>query len=285
MNTFSPSELILNEDGSIYHLHLKPHHLAPTIITVGDPERVEKISKYFDTIEHKITKREFVTHSGTYKGKKISVISTGMGTDNIDIFMNEIDALVNIDFNTRKAKETKESLNIIRVGTSGALQADIPLDSFLVSQSAIGIDTLMCFYDYPQSEEENQITESLKKYLGLPFTPYYTKSSESLLNKVAHDMILGNTVTAPGFYAPQGRVLLAQAKDTSFKDKLNSFSVDGFRLTNLEMETAGYYSLGKLMGHQMLSLNAILANRANGEFSSSPKETVEKLIQTVLERV
>lgn len=285
MGKIPESELILNKDGSVYHLNLLPSHLSDTIITVGDPSRVYMVSKYFDDLEFEMNRREFITHIGTYKGKRVTVISTGMGTDNIEIFLTELDALANIDLDKREVKQKKKSLNIIRIGTSGALQEDIPLGSHLVSDNAVGLDTLMCFYNLPQSEIEQEIGAELQGKIGLPFTPYVVNGSESLKEKVAFDMLAGNTITTPGFYAPQGREIRLDLKYTKLLSELNYYNKNGFWLTNFEMETAGYYSLGRLLGHEVLSVNAIIANRIKNRFSKNPNKVIDSLIRKVLDRI
>ncbi len=282
---FPHSELILNPDGSVYHLGLRPENLSPKIITVGDPDRVGKVSKYFDSIEFECKKREFVTHTGTYKGKRLSVISTGMGTDNIEILMHELDALVNIDLEKRVRKQELTSLQIVRVGTSGSLQADIPLGSHLVSVAAIGLDTLMCFYNLKQNESEYYVSKRLQDVLGLPFHPYCVRGSNNLVEQIGFDLLKGNTVTCPGFYAPQGRKLRVPLRFPNLVEKLNQFCPFGFKLTNFEMETAGYYALGVLLGHEVLSANAIVANRITNLFDTQAETTVENLILKVLDRI
>lgn len=279
------SELILNKDKSVYHLNLKPNQITDTIITVGDPSRVYMVSKYFDDVEFEMNRREFITHRGTYKGKKVTVISTGMGTDNIEIFFTELDALANIDLRKREVKARKRKLKIIRIGTSGALQEDIPLGSHLVSDYAVGLDTLMCFYNFPQDGMEKEIGEKLQKQIGLPFTPYVARGSESLREQIASDMIVGNTVTCPGFYAPQGRQIRLELKYPRLMETLNYFHHDDFWLTNFEMETAGYYSLGRMLGHDVLSVNAIIANRIQNKFAKNSTEIVDDLIKKVLDRI
>ncbi|MDH5474156.1 MAG: nucleoside phosphorylase [Cyclobacteriaceae bacterium] len=283
--SISEADLILNKDGSVYHLNLKPEHLSDTIITVGDPSRVYRVSEHFDQIDFEMNKREFITHIGKYKGKKITVISTGMGTDNIEIFLNEIDALANIDLKTREIKSRKKKLKIIRIGTSGALQEDIPLGSHLVSDYAVGLDTLMCFYNLPQSKYEKDIAEGIKETTGVGFTPYVVRGSRRLLEQFGEGMIVGNTVTCPGFYAPQGRKLRLELKHPKLIESLNYFHKDDFWITNFEMETAGYYALAKMMGHEMLSVNAIIANRIKNKFSKSVNKTVDSLIKKVLDRI
>ncbi|MCC9136245.1 nucleoside phosphorylase [Pontibacter silvestris] len=279
------SELIINGNGTIYHLNLLPEQISDTIITVGDPDRVPMVSKYFDEIEFITAKREFVTHTGYYKGKRITVISTGMGTDNIDILMNELDALVNIDFVSREPNEERINLRIIRVGTSGALQDTVPLGSHLASHTAVGLDTLMQFYPLLQSEEEQSLTLALQSALGIGFQPYMVNASESLISKIAYDMIPGNTLTCPGFYAPQGRALRAGLRSEELLNVYKDFRMNDFRFTNFEMETAGYYSMGRLLGHEVLSLNAIVANRVTKEFAKNAEEVIDGLIVKVLERV
>lgn len=281
------SEFILNEDGSIYHLKLHPEQLAKTVITVGDPERVPAIVKYFDSIEFSVKRREFHTQTGIYKGKRLSVISTGIGTGNIDIVFNELDALVNIDFKTRRVKEKLTSLDIIRIGTSGSIQKDVPIDSFLVSQAGIGLDSMMHFYN---SKEilDLQFSEALVKHLELSSNigkPYIVPFDEGLASKFITGYQRGITLTNAGFYGPQGRVLRLAIQDPELNNKLASFRFEGQKITNLEMETAGMYGLAKLLGHRAVSLNAIIANRATGEFSANPGKTVDLLIQDALDRI
>lgn len=285
MNFIPASELILNADQSIYHLNLLPEHIADTIIAVGDPERVSKVSQYFDNIEFSIQKREFITHTGSYKGKRLTVISTGMGTDNVEIFLTELDALVNIDLKNRQEKAIKTPLNIIRIGTSGTLCKDIAVGSELVSENAVGIDTLMCFYHLPQSAQQLSIGQALQKDLGLPFTPYCVEGSQKLYKQLAFDMIKGNTLTCPGFYAPQGRKLRADLIKPDYIELLKNFKVNDFALTNFEMETAGYYALGKILGHEVISLNAIVANRVTHEFATNADAVMDNLIRKVLDRL
>lgn len=285
MSYISETDLILNKDGSVYHLNLKPEHLSDTIITVGDPSRVHNVSKYFDEIEYQMNKREFITHIGSYNGKRITVISTGMGTDNIEIFFTELDALANVNLQTRKVKPEHRKLNIIRIGTSGAMQQDIPLGSHLVSDYAVGLDTLMCFYNLPQSKLENEIVTNIQKETGISFRPYIAKASQYLKDKIGVDMIAGNTVTCPGFYAPQGRKVRLELKHPNLIDDLNFFHHHNFWLTNFEMETAGYYALAKLLGHQILSVNAIIANRITNEFSPNANKVVDDLILKVLNQI
>ena len=287
MAKISETDLLLNRDGSVYHLALLPKHISDTVLTVGDPSRVNAVSQHFDSIEFEMNRREFITQVGTYKGKRVTVISTGIGTDNIEIFFTEIDALVNVDLRTREPKTRKRKLKIIRIGTSGALQEDIPVGSYLASDYAVGFDNLMTFYDLRQEDEERSIAEDLVKKVKLPFTPYVVRGSESLRKLIAGDMIVGNTITAPGFFAPQGRTVRIPIKYPKLLDDLNAYHYrpSDFWLANFEMETAGYYAMGRMLGHEVLSTNAIIANRVKSKFSEDPNAIVEGLIKTVLDRI
>ncbi len=285
MPPIGQTDLILNKDGSVYHLNLKPRHISENIITVGDPSRVFAVSKYFDDIKFEMNRREFITHTGTYKGKKVTVISTGMGTDNIEIFFTELDALVNIDLKTRKEKSEKKSLRIVRVGTSGSLQEDIVLGTHLASDYAVGIDSLMCFYKLPQNKFEKGIADQLQKKLRLPYPPYVVNGSHELKEQIAYDMVEGNTVTCPGFYAPQGRRVRLDLKIPKLLEELNYYHNKEFWLTNFEMETAAYYAFGRMLGHEVLSVNAILANRIKDGFAKNPTQIVDSLIKKVLNRI
>lgn len=280
------SELILNGDGSVYHLNLRPEHLAERIITVGDPDRVRKVSQYFDHIEFQTGKREFITHTGVFAGKRISVISTGMGTDNIEILMNELDALVNINLATREIKAQTKALEIVRIGTSGSLSEAVDVDAHLASARAMGIDSLMHFYQLPQSAEEKAIAEDFSAKLQLGFVPYVVSADAELLTRIGGDMVSGTTLTCPGFYAPQGRELRLKPKiDQIVRQYAEYQGPGGFALTNFEMETAGYYSLGRLLGHKVLSVNAIVAHRLRHQFSADMEATTDSLIRKVLERI
>ncbi|MFC1224741.1 nucleoside phosphorylase [Pedobacter sp. BG31] len=283
----SESDLIINPDGSIYHLNLLPGDIAETIITVGDPDRVGEVSKYFDQIEFKKGKREFVTHTGYVGKKRVTVLSTGIGTDNIDIVFNELDALVNVDFETREVKKSLTSLNIIRVGTSGAVQPDIPMGTILASSYSLGMDALMNYYVHQLSPDEQLLLDDVKTHFGQlkHINPYLTAADDGLLHTIGKDMIHGITITAPGFYAPQGRIVRAKNSVTDFIGLINSFQRNQHRITNLEMETAGIYALAKVLGHKALSINAILASRVKFEFSNEPNKIVEQAIKMVLERV
>ena len=280
------TDLILNKDGSVYHLNLLPEDLADDVITVGDPDRVGEVSKHFDKVELRKGKREFITHTGYIGSKRISVISTGIGTDNIDIVLNELDALVNIDLDRRVYLDKLKSLNIIRIGTSGAMQTDIPIDSILVSEYAVGLDALMAFYTYEASREEKAILRAIVSQAPAfkPLKPYVCAASKLLLRKIGKDLPRGITVTAPGFYAPQGRELRFNKSIPNFIKQLSSISKDNLRLTNLEMETSGIYGLANILGHQAISVNAILASRVKYEFSKNPGKTIDKTIKLVLER-
>jgi len=281
------SDLIINPDGSIYHLNLLPGDVADHVITVGDPDRVGDVSKYFDRIEYKKGKREFITHTGYIGNKRITVISTGIGTDNIDIVFNELDALVNIDFSTREIKSHLTSLNIIRVGTSGAVQADIPMGTILASSHGLGMDALMNYYVSHPSQEDSYLLAAVQSHFGhlKNINPYLTAADETLLATVGKDLPKGITITAPGFYAPQGRMVRAINAVPNFINLINSFHSNQHRITNLEMETAGIYALANVLGHKALSINAILASRVNLEFSKAPQKIVDQAIKLVLERI
>jgi uridine phosphorylase len=287
MPKISETDLILNPDGSVYHLNLLPKHIADVVIVVGDPGRVFKVSQYFDEVEFEMNKREFITHVGHFNNKRITVISTGIGTDNIEILMTELDALVNIDLKTREPKSRKKKLKIIRIGTSGAMQEDIPVGSHLASEYAVGLDNLMNFYDLPATDFEESIATDIQLKTKLPFKPYVVKGSESLLKQIGQDMIKGNTVTTPGFYAPQGRKVRAATRLPKLLDDLNYYhnKASDFWLTNFEMETSTLYAFGRLLGHEMISTNAIIANRVKTKFAKSPEKVVDSLIQKVLERI
>lgn len=283
----SESDLIINPDGTIYHLNLLPEDIADTIITVGDPDRVSEVSKYFDRIELKKGKREFITHTGYLGQKRITVLSTGIGTDNIDIVFNELDALVNIDFQTREIKKALTSLDIIRIGTSGAVQADVPMGTILASAYGLGMDALMNYYVHELSGDERLLLDDIKSHFAhlKHINPYLTAANDKLLNTIGKDMAKGITITAPGFYAPQGRIVRAKNSVPDFIGLINSFRSNQNRITNLEMETAGIYALAKVLGHQALSVNAILASRVNFEFSKEPNKVVDEAIKTVLSRI
>ncbi|MFD2907775.1 nucleoside phosphorylase [Flavobacterium ardleyense] len=282
------SELILNPDGSVYHLNLKPGQIANDIIFVGDQNRVEKITKHFDSIEFSIQKREFKTQTGIYKGKKITVMSTGIGPDNIDIVMNELDALVNVDLATRTIKKELTSLNIVRIGTSGSLQADIPCDSFVMSQYGLGLDNMLRSY-LIEEISEIEMEDAFIAHSNWDMKkgrPYVIAGSRTLEKQLESDKIFkGFTGTAGGFYGPQGRVVRLGIQDPELNNKMDSFNYKGIKMTNLEMETGAIYGLGKLLGHQCLSLNAIIANRTTGTFSEDPYKAVDELIEYTLNKL
>ncbi|KAB2814630.1 nucleoside phosphorylase [Phaeocystidibacter luteus] len=281
-NELGPSELILNPDGSVYHLHLLPEDIAPIIITVGDPDRVKQVSDHFDSIELVRQHREFVTHTGYFKGKRITVISTGIGTDNVDIVLNELDALVNIDLKTRLVKEEHTSLTFVRLGTSGALQRDIPLGTWLLSESAFGYDDLLHFYGgLPNDQSECELLQHYLEGLPLPYRAIYSERAAAHFPENKYKR--GHTLTMPGFYAPQGRALrLSNPTATRFSRFADFIFRDGGRLTNLEMETAGLYGLSQILGHDAVSISALLANRMNGEFHPDPSGVVNEMIEDAL---
>ncbi len=283
-----PSELIVNPDGSIYHIKLNPEHIADTVIVVGDQNRVERVSRHFSEITHKVANREFVTHVGFYKGKKITVMSTGIGPDNMDIAINELDAVVNIDLQTKKIKENLTSLNIIRIGTSGALQADIPVDSYLLSTHGFGFDGIAGFYDTIEEEEELHLIEAFNKQVdwNIPtVTPYFSKGNDELIEKLSEKAIKGITITGSGFYGPQGRVLRINTKQPHLNDQLRNFKHNGNRFTNFEMETSALFGLCGMLGHKSATICAIIANRAAREYSKDYKKTVDELIVYTLDKL
>ncbi|MFT5237955.1 MAG: uridine phosphorylase [Flavobacteriaceae bacterium] len=282
------SELILNNDGSVYHLNLKPENISDTIIFVGDLDRVEKITKHFDNIEFETQKREFKTQTGTYKGKRITVLSTGIGPDNIDIVLNELDALVNIDLTTRKQRKNLTSLDIIRVGTSGALQQDVPIDSFLLSTHGLDLNGMLHFYqiDSINSIEIEDAFINHTVWNQDKARPIVIKGSSDLEKRFDSVAIhKGLTATAIGFYGPQGRVLRLPLEDDTLNNKMDAFNFKGMRITNIEMETSAIYGLSALLGHNAISLNAIIANRTDGTFSKNPEKVIEDLILYVLEKI
>ena len=286
MHIIAETELILTPENKIYHLNLSKDEIANDIILVGDPERVSVVSNKFESIEHKIQNREFVTHTGILNGKRISVIATGIGPDNIDIVVNELDALVNIDFKNRTINKKKKTLNLIRLGTSGALQKDIEVDSFLASSFGLGLDNIAHFYE---SEEiiEQDMSSKYKQHANWPenlSNPYIVKASDNLLS-LFPDVKKGITATAPGFYGPQGRTLRLNPYITNLHEKMESFNYKENRITNFEMETSALYYLGKSLGHNTLTLCAIIANRLTKEYSKDYKKTVEKMIDLVLKRI
>lgn len=283
------SELILTDQGKIYHLSLAPGDLADTVITVGDPERVGLVSKNFDSIELRAAHREFVTHTGYFNNRRISVVSTGIGPDNIDIVLNELDALVNIDFETRQIKPEKKSLQIIRIGTAGGLIPEVPVDSFVISEMAIGLDNMIHYYAHSQMLSLNPLIDAFIKHMHwnpLNSRPYAVPANNSLVKKLSSEKtIVGTTITNVGFYGPQGRELQLPLQDEEWNKKLETFEFDGKRIANLEMETAAIYGLSKLLGHRAVSMNAIVANRSLGQFSKDSLKTIESLIHYTLEKI
>lgn len=287
MNKIPDSELILNPDGSIFHLHLLPHQISDIILLVGDPGRVEMVSKNFDSIEHKVQNREFATHTGMFNNKKVSVVSTGIGTDNIDIVINELDALVNIDLINRTEKQQHTKLKLVRIGTSGALQEDIAVDSFVLSQYGLGMDGLLHFYKH-QFKEEEEILQAFIAQTGwaTPLnTPYLVKGSNELFTALKEGMHTGITATACGFYGPQGRRLRLDMAIDGLNEKLTAFNFKDHRVTNFEMETSALFGLSKLLGHDAITACAIIANRIKKEYSKDYKVTVDKLVKIILQRL
>ena len=282
------SELVLNADGSIFHLHLLPHQVADIVLLVGDQGRVKQISKHFSEIEHEVSNREFVTHTGLYKGTRISVISIGIGADNIDIVMNELDAVVNIDLKTRKIKKDLKSLTIIRIGTSGSLQKNIPVDSYVVSTHGLGFDGLAGFYDKLSEDEELDIEKAFFSQVqwGISTSkPYISKGNEGLIEILSEKATTGITVTGNGFYGPQGRVLRINTKQKDLNLALQNFEFNGLRICNFEMETSALYALGGMLGHKTATICAIIANRDLKQYSENYKKTVDEMIVYVLEKL
>ncbi len=286
INPIQDSELIINERGRIYHLDLAPEHIATTIITVGSPDRVKEVSKFFDKITHKAQHREFITHTGVIGAKQISVISTGIGSGNIDIVLNELDALVNIDFKTRTIKDKKTILSIFRLGTCGALQKNIAVDSQIISSYGIGLDNLLHYYNHTNNPEESFILSEFQQHtnIGLKsISPYITEASISLRKHFGSEYIHALTATCPGFYAPQGRSLRIQPSLPNLLDALTTFNCKDTYIANFEMETSAIYGLGKLLGHKCLSISAALANRTNKTFSKNPDQAIDNMIKHALD--
>lgn len=290
MKKIAASELVLNPDNSVYHLNLHPHQIAKDIILVGDPGRVKLISKYFDSIEYTAENREIITHTGTLNGKKITVLSTGMGTDNIDIVVNELDALVNIDLATRTIKKEHTSLNFVRIGTTGALQEEIPVDTFIVSKYALGLDGLMNYYQFDATKIETELLEEFYKQSNYNKTfaqPYFIKGDDELFNLFCNEdkFDSGITATAPGFYGPQGRVLRLSLKEPQINEKLNQFKAHNLRVTNFEMETSAIYGLSRALGHRACTVCVVVANRFSKKFSTNHHEVMQDLIQITLQKL
>ncbi|MFT7102285.1 MAG: uridine phosphorylase [Bacteroidia bacterium] len=288
MERIAESELVLNQDGTIYHLNLLPENIADTIILVGDQGRVEKISKHFDVVEFSTQKREFVTHTGRIGSERLTVLSTGIGTDNIDIVINELDALVNIDLEKRIPNQKTKSLNLIRLGTSGSLQEDLPVDSYLLSTHGIGFDGVFNYYEKAAEIEDTELTDEFMKQLEWKSTfprPYIVEGSESLFNRLKDGTEHGMTATANGFYGPQGRQLRLKPTIPDLNERLSKFRYNGQRITNFEMETSALFGLGKALGHECATVCAIIANRYRKEYSKNHDLTIENLIAFLLERM
>jgi uridine phosphorylase len=288
MKTIEASELILNPDGSIYHLKLKPEQLAENIIVVGDPGRVKMVSAHFDEILHEVQNREFFTHTGRYNGKLISVISTGIGTDNIDIVLNELDALANIDLEKRVPKSEHKTLNIVRIGTSGGLQEELHVDSFLMSEQSIGFDGMLNFYAKRNEVALLDVEKAFKAHMNwspILNNPYIVKASDKLMTQIGEGLTRGITISAPGFYGPQGRVLRLDLQVADMNEQLRAFRYDGKKITNYEMESSALYGLCNMLGHEALTICVIIANRYNKQYSKDYHPAVEKLIQLVLDRL
>ncbi len=286
INPIHDSELIINERGRIYHLDLAPEHIAATVILVGNPDRINEVSKYFDKITHKAQHREFVTHTGYIGSKHITAISTGIGPDNIDLVLNEVDALVNIDFKTRTIKDKKTVLSIFRLGTCGALQKDIPVNSCIVSSHGIGLDNLMLYYKHTNNPDESYILSDFLRHTNLGINniaPYITEATISLRKHFGPEYVHGITATCPGFYGPQGRTLRIPPAFPNLTDALTTFSSQGMRIANIEMETSAMYALGKLLGHKYLTICTALANRANKTFSKNPDQAIDNMIKHALD--
>tara|TARA_B100000965_G_C19582050_1_gene754017 strand:- start:396 stop:1262 length:867 start_codon:yes stop_codon:yes gene_type:complete len=283
-----PSELVLTPEGAIYHLNLKPHQIGRKIIVAGDPGRIKQISLYFDSLDHVVENREFVTHTGTLNGEKITALATGIGTDNIDIVLNELDALVNIDLEKREIKEEHTSLQIVRIGTCGSLQEDVPADEVVVSTHAFGLDGVMNFYDVEYTEEEENLKQEILKQCNWPKSfnqPYLVEGNKEFVNKIGENYHRGITITANGFYAPQGRQLRLKAKDPDLNERLRSFSFENNRIVNYEMETSALYGLSKALGHDACTVCAVVANRYANSFSKNYKGVIDQLIKEVLSKL
>jgi len=283
-----PSELVLNSDGSIYHLKLHPEQIADDILLVGDPGRVKIISSYFDRIDHQVENREFITHSGELNGKSISVVATGIGTDNIDIVLNELDALVNVDLEKREVKSKKRSLNFLRIGTCGSIQADVLADQVVLSSHAVGLDGLLNYYDWDANDEEEELLNAFLSHSNWPLKmnyPYLVSASESQIDRFSkiNDLKHGITLTAPGFYGPQGRSIRLKPAIEDQNQLFAKFEKDGNRLVNYEMETSALYGLSRLLGHESATLCLVVANRSANSFSKNYPKEMRKLIESALE--
>ena len=281
-------DLIVNGDGSVFHLHMKPENLADTVIVVGDPQRVHEISDHFSKVDHNGSNREFIYCTGFFNGKRITALSTGIGTDNCDIVMHELDALANFNLKTRVLNSVLRSLNIIRIGTSGSIQPDVPVNSYVLSTHAVGLDNLLHFYKGASAIIDNEMTEAFAAHAIWPkdlSKPYFIKGSDLLIGKFSQDTITGITVTAPGFYGPQGRFLRLPLTDPDMITKLQSFRHNGLRILNFEMESSALYGLGALMGHEMVTVCALIANRVTGDYNPDHRKVIISLIAKVLETI
>lgn len=283
-----PSELIINEDGSIFHLHIKPEQLADTVILVGDPTRVNMVASHFDAIECDIQSREFHTMTGTFKGKRISCVSHGIGTDNIDIVITELDALKNIDFNTRTVKPNHTTLTMVRIGTSGGLQDFSPVGSYVVSKRSIGFDGMIRYYDLPQGVTDENFEEKFCQHTQWNpklATPYVVSADDELVQRIGKEMVMGVTISAPGFYGPQGRYVRIPLADPTLNEKIISFDYHGEKITNYEMESSAVAGMAKLLGHKAMTVCCIIAGRVDNSMNTSYKGSMEGLVQTVLDRI
>jgi uridine phosphorylase len=288
MPNLSEPDLIVNDNGSVYHICMRPEDLADTVIVVGDPQRVSEISGHFTGIDHRASNREFISHTGYFNGKRITALSTGIGTDNCDIVMHELDALANFNLKTRTQNQFHRPLTIIRLGTSGTIQPDVPVNSFVLSTHAVGLDNLIYFYKGSKEIIDAGLTGAFSAYANWPeelSAPYFIRGSERLINLLSPISIPGITVTAPGFYGPQGRFLRLPLTDPDMVAKLQDFRHDGLRIVNFEMETSAIYGLGGLMGHEAITVCAVIANRATGEYNPDHKTEVNRLIEMVLETI
>lgn len=286
--TIAPSELIINTDGSIFHLHVRPDQIADTVILVGDPARVDLVAEHFDTIEHNIQSREFHTITGTMRGKRISCVSHGIGCDNIDIVVTELDALVNIDFQTRQIKERHTTLTLVRIGTSGGLQEICPIGSYVASEKSMGFDGLLNYYQTPDNFFDTDTEQAFIRHTNWQprlTTPYVVNADPELLQRIAHDMVHGITISAPGFYGPQGRYVRARPADPELNNKIMTFSHNGHLITNFEMESSALAGMAALLGHKALTVCAIIAGRVSKNMNTDYRGSIEGLIKTVLDRI
>ena len=290
MRVIPPSDLIINEDGSVFHLHIKPEHLADTVVLVGDPARVSMVAGYFDegSVECDIQSREFHTITGKYKGKRITCVSHGIGTDNIDIVLTELDALANIDFSSRTEKPHKKSLTLVRIGTSGGLQPFCPVGSYVVARRSVGFDGLLNFYELPEGVIDLDFEREFCKHTGWSerlASPYVVSADEGLVSRVGEGMVMGVTISAPGFYGPQGRCVRIPLADPNLNEKIMSFDYDGEKITNFEMESSALAGLAKLLGHKAMTVCCIIAGRVDKSMNTNYKGSISGLIETVLERI